>query len=426
MFRIVSSVRRFRNFVQVPVLLVCASALSAQPATHATGGIYEVAANDVYVRSGGSLNHYTICKLNAGDRVTVVSQQGKWYEILPPEGTYSLISGDFVDTAGDKSGVINGNNVRVRAGSHLNTQKYTVQRLLSKGAEVTILGRNADGFLRIAPPEGATLWISAEFIAPISSGAIAQRKVEAPEGRLSDEAEFVASGSDTAATDPVEPPRPVSKTRNPRSGYGPMLAALPSTREREALALIDDEVGLELTKPLLDRQVEPFIRRYQALVDQDNDPFAQRYAQTRIDQLTTMTEIAGTVRKVRTLSEQTDARRHEFLAERTSRRQAEIPKPSGIDARGELRVSALYPEGKLPRRYRLVDTSAPTERTIGYVDIPADTEINVSALLGRYVGVRASQKRLLAGGVNPIPIFLARELVLLDSDVEETGKTSQD
>ena len=160
-------------------------------------------------------------------------------------------------------------------------------------------------------------------------------------------------------------------------------------------------------------------------MDQDNDPFAQRYAQTRIDQLTTMTKIAGTVRKVRTLSDQTDARRHEFLAERTSRRQAEVPKPSGIDARGELRVSALFPEGGLPRRYRLVDTATTTERTIGYVDIPADAEMDVSALLGRYVGVRASQKRLLAGGVNPIPIFVAREVVLLDSDVDGAGKTSQ-
>ena len=86
----------------------------------------------------------------------------------------------------------------------------------------------------------------------------------------------------------------------------------------------------------------------------------------------------------------------------------------------------MYPGGGLPRGYRLVDTAAPTERTIGYVDIPADAEMDVSALLGRYVGVRASQKRLLAGGVNPIPIFLAKELVLLDSDLEGTGKTSQD
>ena len=424
MFRIVSSVRRVRFLVQVPVLLVWASAVSAQPATSTTGGLYEVAANDVYVRSGGSLNHYTICKLNAGDRVTVVSQKGKWSEILPPEGTFSLISGDFVDTADDKSGVINGNNVRVRAGSHLNTHKYTVQRLLSKGAEVTILARNADGFLRIVPPEGAAVWISSDFIAPISSGAIAQRKVESPEGQLTEGAPSAASGSDTATATPVEPP-PVLKTRDAGKNYGAMLAALPSTREREALAVIDDEVGLELVKPLLDRRVEPFIPRYQALVEQDDDPFAKRYAQTRIDQLTTMTEIAGTVRKVRTLSDRTDARRHEFLAERTAHRQAEVPKPSGIDARGELRVSALYPEGRLPRRYRLVDTSAPTERTIGYVDIPADAEMDVNALLGRYVGVRASQKRLLAGGVNPIPIFVAREVVLLDSDVERTRITAQ-
>src|SRR5512147_1454717 len=60
-------------------------------------GEAEINANDVYVRSGDSLNHYTIIKLKAGDRVSVVSERGDWYEILPPEGTFSLISGDYVD-----------------------------------------------------------------------------------------------------------------------------------------------------------------------------------------------------------------------------------------------------------------------------------------------------------------------------------------
>lgn len=423
MFRVVFFPRRVRFLIQASVLLVCTTALLAQPATSRSGDLYEVSANDVYVRSGASLNHYTICKLNAGDRVTVVGEKGKWHEILPPEGTFSLISGDFVDTADDKSGVINGNNVRVRAGSHLNTHKYTVQRLLSMGAEVTILGRNADGFVRIAPPEGATLWMSGEFLAPISYGAATQRKVEAPEGQSTDKPQSAALLADTATVSSERPP--VSKARKTSRGRGPMLAALPSTRERDTLALIDNEVEIELAKSLLDRQVEPFLLRYQALVDQEDDPFAQRYAQIRIDQLTTMTEIAGTVRKVRTLSEQTDVRRHEFLAERTAHRKAEVPKPSGIDARGELRLSALYPESRIPRRYRLVDTSSAAERTIGYVDIPVDAELDVSALLGRYVGVRASQKRLLAGAVNPIPIYLAQELVPLDSDVEGTGEVSQ-
>lgn len=412
MFLNVSTVRRVYCRVVVLVLMICPLSLHAEPAMGANGDAFEVAANDVYVRSGGSMNHYTICKLNAGDRVTVVGQNGKWYEILPPEGAFSLISGDYVDTADDKSGVVNGNNVRVRAGSLLNTHKYTVQRLLSKGAEVTILGRNADGFLRIAPPEGATLWISAEFLAPISYGTIARGADETSVGPSSDDDSSPPGNSET---DAGAGSKRLPSRGEARGHRGTMLAALPATRERRLLATIDAEVEVELAKPLLDRKIDPFVERYQVLVGQDEDAFAKRYALARVEQLNTMNEIAGTVRKVRTLGDRTDARRLEFLAERTERRQAEVPTPSGIDARGVLRVSALYPEGSLPRRYRLVDTSRSTERTIAYVDIPADAGMNINALLGRYVGVRASRKRLMAGGVNPIPVLVAMELVLLES-----------
>lgn len=422
MFLNVSAVRRVYCLVVVLVPMVCPLALHAEPAVGANSDAFEVAANDVYVRSGGSMNHYTICKLNAGDRVTVVAKKGNWCEILPPAGTFSLISGDYVDTADDKSGVINGNNVRIRAGSLLNTHKYTVQRLLSKGAEVTILGRNADGFLRIVPPEGATLWISADFLAPMSSGEIARRADETSVGQTSGDD---SSPSGRSETDAGADSDPLPSRGEARGHYGTMLAALPATRERRTLATIDADVEVELAKPLLERKIEPFVERYQVLVDQDEDAFAKRYALTRVEQLNTMNEIAATVRKVRTLGDRTDARRLEFLAERTERRQAEVPTPSGIDARGVLRVSALYPEGSLPRRYRLVDTSTSTERTVAYVDIPADASMNINALLGRYVGVRASRKRLMAGGVNPIPILVARELVPLESMDEGMEEAAQ-
>ena len=35
----------------------------------------EVTGNDVYVRSGPSLNHYPVCKLNAGTRIAVVGEE---------------------------------------------------------------------------------------------------------------------------------------------------------------------------------------------------------------------------------------------------------------------------------------------------------------------------------------------------------------
>src|SRR3990172_5687017 len=150
--------------VGVAAVVVSATAAAQTPDSRPVTGEGEVNANDVYVRSGDSLNHYTISKLKAGDRVSVVSERGEWYEMLPPEGTFSLVSGDFIDTTDNQSGVINGDNVRVRAGSLLNENKYTVQTLLAKGTPVSILGRNPDGFVRIIPPTGATLWVNRSYV----------------------------------------------------------------------------------------------------------------------------------------------------------------------------------------------------------------------------------------------------------------------
>jgi len=190
------------------------------------------------------------------------------------------------------------------------------------------------------------------------------------------------------------------------------------------LSRIERDIEVESEKPLLDRRFDSLITRLKG-VAASNDDFAKRYAEARIEQLKTMAEIADTVRTVRGLGEQTDARRLEFLAERTERTDVEVPKPSGIDARGVLRVSALYPDTRSPRRYRLVDDSGATERTIAYVDVPADVPFSATTHLNRYIGVRASQKRLLPGGVEPVPVYVAKEIVLLDAPVVNTMKSVQ-
>jgi len=115
----------------------------------------EVVGDDVYVRSGPSMNHYTVCKLDAGQRVAILGERGAWYEIIPPEGVSSLISGEYVDSPDGKTGVVNGNNVRVRAGSLLNGSKYTVQTMLSRGADVTIVGKDPRRVLADHPPFGS-------------------------------------------------------------------------------------------------------------------------------------------------------------------------------------------------------------------------------------------------------------------------------
>ncbi|MEK7757383.1 MAG: SH3 domain-containing protein, partial [Planctomycetota bacterium] len=397
--------------VGVAVLVVSATAAAQTAEPRPVTGEGEITANDVYVRSGDSLNHYTISKLKAGDRVSVVSERGEWYEILPPEGTFSLVSGDFIDTTDNQSGVINGDNVRVRAGSLLNENKYTVQTLLAKGTQVSILGRNPDGFVRIKPPTGATLWVNRSYVQLRTGGTTPPVR----EG-------VSASPSQADAAGEVAPAVTASAAESAKKLAAPMTGPA-STTWRRQLEEIDVAARAELAKPMLDRNFNPFVARYQPIADQTEDDFAHQYAVARIDQVKNMGDFTSAVERVRKLDDVAETKQREFLAARGM-----IPEfvptrsPTGIEIQGELRVSALYPAGSSVQRYRLIDPTSESDRTIGYVEITPDSGLNVEGFLGRYVGVRASAQRVQTGGVNPVPIYIARELVLLEPP-QTAGKT---
>jgi hypothetical protein len=400
-------------------LLLGAPALGQAPEEPARR-LAEVTANDVYVRSGASLNYYPISKLRAGDRVTVLGEEGNWYEIIPPEGAFSLISGQYVDTVDNKFGVVNGNNVRVRAGSQLNNSKYTVQTMLSKGAEVQIIGENPDGFLRIKPPKGATLWISRDYVELVPDELVRlERETGAPVEMTDAETEKAGSGAD-------QPPQENEQAATDETARPSPLAALPPTPRRKQLEEIDAATRAELAKPILERKLNPLAERYRLIMEQDEDEFARRYARHRVRQLDDMLGLTNTIRKMRELDEQAESLRRQHRTARAEMYETMPPAPVGLDARGELRVSALYPPGASPRRYRLVDPTTPNARTIGYVEIPLDSTLKVEDYLGRFVGVRAGEKRLLAGGVSPVPIYVVSELVILEPPAGEPSKPDKD
>jgi SH3-like domain-containing protein len=387
----------------------------------------EVTGNDVYVRSGPSANHYPVSKLMAGGRVTVVGETGDWYEIRPPEGVFSFISGEYVDTQNDRSGVVNGDNVRVRAGSTVpdfSKLKSVVQTQLSKGAEVAILCRDADGFLRIKPPPGTTVWVNrtyVEFVPP----ARAAGEAAAPSATPTSTADPTATTPPSATTDAGSVADPNAGAPNPAKRPGAdasMLAHLPATEERSRLEEIDAEARAEIAKPIDQRRFTSLIERYRTIAEQDQDGFARQYAQARVNQLTYMQTLIETVQKMRRIGSEADSKRREFLEGRAKIREKLPPIPTELDAQGELRVSALYPPGSSPRRYRLVDPTGPMDRTIGYLEIPQDSDIVVDDFIGRYVGVRASAKRLQTGGVNPVPIYVPGELVLLQPTASEPAE----
>ncbi|GJQ27509.1 MAG: hypothetical protein HBSAPP02_25410 [Phycisphaerae bacterium] len=129
----------------------------------------EVTAANVYVRSGAGSNWYPTTKLNNGDRVVVLGEKFGWYQIAPVPGSFSYVDAAMVDrAAGGKKGTIKQDKVYIRAGSSLESRKNATQIVLNKGDAVEIQGE-ADGFLKIAPPPGATLFISKQYVRPVDA-----------------------------------------------------------------------------------------------------------------------------------------------------------------------------------------------------------------------------------------------------------------
>lgn len=387
----------------------------------------EVTGDSVYVRSGASENHYTITKLARGEKIQIVGRTGEWLEISPPAGVFSLVSGDFVDTQDDKTGVINGDNVRVRAGSLLNDNKYTVQAQMAKGAKVEILGRNPDGFLRIAPPPGATVWINRAYVR-VLSGAAAIPDDEARRFAAGDKP-VTANTGDDATLPPIEdkPGDPGSAARAGKTvdaAADPSRSALSAQFQYNELRTIDAAVRAELDKPVRQRNLRPYLDQFRAVEENPADEVNRKYAKARVEQLMGMMSVINTVGTMEGLNETAESKRREYLESRASLSRPVTEVPDTLDAKGELRVSALYPLGREPRRLRLVDTSSAAERTIGYVEAPADSPVDVEKYIGGYVGVRAATKRWQEGGVNPVPIFVLGELVFLERPAGSTDSAT--
>ena len=145
-----------------------------------------VAGEDVYVRSGPATPYYPVCKLKKGQEVIVTLERpGKknWSRVEPVPGTIAYIATEYVklldvnaingaasagvDLLGREiiTGIVTGDNVRVRAGSVDITPEnaYRVLMLAQNGQQVDIVGKTGD-FYKIVPPKGSYFWVCSDFL----------------------------------------------------------------------------------------------------------------------------------------------------------------------------------------------------------------------------------------------------------------------
>lgn len=386
--------------VAVVVLLVSgikARAQTAAPTDDRNPGVYvaEVSGDDVYVRSGPSTNYYPVVKLAAGTRVRVVGKQGDWLTIDPPASCFSLIHKNFVDVDPDAAsgeGVVNGDAVLVRAGSLLSPQLSSKQLKLNRGATVHVLKAHNEDYLRIVPPKGAHVFISARFVNRLPAARTVER---------------------TAGTATAEPAKAEAGTKAPTTTAKAKTPPDPKPGSlRDKIEAADALLAAEEKKPLLHRDFTEVIAQFEALSNQEVDAYARSYALARLVQLRDASETLALVKALRESGEALTADRKSALQTR-ERMRPPLPKiGGGFDAVGELRTSMIYGSTAYPPRYRLVGSDG--LRTIGYVEIPKGSGIDVTRFLGRRVGVRSRETRLQTEDVDPLMIYVASELVLLD------------
>jgi uncharacterized protein YgiM (DUF1202 family) len=393
------------------------NAPATQPAAGASDGFpytAHITGTNVRIRSGPDGNYYPVGKLDAGEEVTVYGQQYGWLSIAPPKGCYSIIDREYVDKTADGKGVVNGDDVWVRAGSDLDSKRYAKQVKLRKGAELKLLGETSDGaFYKIVPPEGAMLWVSAQFL---SKGAGAGPSQGIKTGDAAKPTKAAAAAPAAGAREPAARPlQPKVSTTQPAQTaafgkYGSEIAA------------IDASIKLETQKPLAQQTFKPLIEQLKPIAQQDDEPVAKLYAQRRMEQLQAKGELMGVIQEVATLEKASDEEHQRASKVRDS---IKPPPETIIDGRvkasGELRPSAVFdsPSQAFPKRCRLVDPA--NDQTVAYVELPTGSTISVDQFFGKYVTVKAKERKLTSGTIQPLSVLMADDIVVTEPKAFSPG-----
>jgi len=363
--------RSYLNLFICVVLAVLVSFGWAKPSAAATGGTQEVdtssfpytaeiTGNDVYIRSGPGTNFYHCGKLDSGDKVKVVDKQFSWSRIVPPAGSFSWISMQYVTiNPGDPSvGTVTGDNVRVYAGSAYVKPLYstTLQGKLSKGEKVKLLGEQMDDYYKIAPPPFAYLWVSTQFTKPVPE------PVEAP--------------APTTPEIKVEPNEPADVNEIAQIVAEPEVPKTPLEKYRE----LKKKVDAERAKPTDQQNYTDLKKALLEIAGNEEAGNAARYAQFVVGQIEGY-ELALAVDKQVELQNQQLEKVKARIEQAKETRMAEVESLGKFAVVGEFQTYQTYGPG----HYRIIDKEG---KMVCYaLPTGAASQMDLSGYVGRKVGL---------------------------------------
>lgn len=322
--------------------------------------VAEVIGNDVHVRSGPGTNFYHCGKLYRGDRVQVLKSQQGWSCIVPPPGCFSWVAMQYVsiNMENPTQGIVTGDNVGVYAGSDYVEPIHSTSKqvVLNRGQSVKLLSEEKDDYYKIAPPEGAYLWVSTQFLQPVRSPADATTPVD------------IVTGPNA----PLETPPTPQEMRTESDLLDTYYALSKLVKE-------------ERNKPMAQQNYTEIKEKLKAIAENKEGGRAARYADFTLKQVERF-ELACTVAKEVEMQSKELEKVNEKIGEARQARLAQIEDMSRYAVIGKLENTSIYaPAVGQPKRYRLLDESG---KTICFVSpTGAAAGLDLDKFIGRKVGL---------------------------------------
>jgi hypothetical protein len=318
-----------------------------------------ITGDNVNIRSGPGTNYYRCIKLNKGDRVKVVGSQFSWSRIVPPAGSFSWISKQYVSIGQDNPaiGTVTGDAVRVYAGSELlkPIRSTTVQLKLNRGDKVSLLGEEEGDYHKIVPPAGTYLWVLTEYTKPLGPVGEIELVVEPPAAPKADKADTTKA---VVYTD----------------------TSVEARKLKEYYAL-QERLEAQRAKPLQKQNYAAIKKKLAAIAEIKEAGKAARYSEFAIRQIEGC-ELALAVGKEIRLQDKQLRQIEERIERARARKLSQVPKLGRFAVIGELQTSNIYgPQAELTH-YRIIDDAG---KTLCYA--VAAIDMDLSGFLGRKVGL---------------------------------------
>lgn len=356
-----------------------ATTRTTAPDKPATPYVAEIIGTDIYVRSGPGTAYYFCSKLNEPVRVIVIGQTYGWSKIVPPDGSFSWISKTYVKVDSDNPtiGFVTGDAVRVWAGSDYEVpmRSSSLQTKLDKDNIVTIIAQqDQSDYYKIAPPTGAHLWISTQYLKYVGSVPKAEPVKLPPRPQTE---------TGTQPKPKAEPEKATPALKVDKTTEEPKLLSSEDKLVKQCHN-IEEKIKAEALKPLAEQNYEIIKKDLRAYAEDPKTGKAQLYAKYLLDRIAGIELAIAVSDEVKRQDAELDKIRAKIKKNRDEEL-AEIPSLDRFVITGILKPSQIFTAQVRQKRYLIVND----EGKIQCYAIPAGKSVDagIQKMINRKVGL---------------------------------------